>query len=404
MGSVLAILTYLDRVCIAVAGPRMQDGLHISPEAWGWVTSAFFLSYSLFEIPTGVLGDRTGPRKVLTRVVLWWSVFTSLTGVVSSYGVLLSVRFLFGAGEAGAYPNLSIVLARWLPAGKRGRGWGVIFSASQLGGALAPLLVVPIQQAYGWRASFWVFGILGVGWAAAWYWWFRDSPAGKPGVSQEELVEIGENAPSKHSVAWGKAVRSGGMWQLAGIGASYLYTMSFFWSWLQTYLVRGRGYTEGGLMLSSLPYLLGAAAAGCGGMISDGLVRRFGLRAGRRGLGMFGLGTAALFLAATVVTRSNGLALVFLSLAYTGILLQQPNVGAVVLDKGRRNAGAVFAFLNTAGNAASALSSVAFGYLATYFHNYDAPFVPMVAALCLGVWLWLRVDPTVELELDDVKG
>jgi ACS family glucarate transporter-like MFS transporter len=105
MLSLLAVITYLDRVCIAVAGPRMQGALHISPQAWGWVTSVFFLSYSALEIPTGALGDRIGPRRVLTRVVAWWSTFTVLTGTVSNYYVLLLVRFCFGAGEAGAYPN-----------------------------------------------------------------------------------------------------------------------------------------------------------------------------------------------------------------------------------------------------------------------------------------------------------
>jgi hypothetical protein len=111
MLSLLSVITYLDRVCIAVAGPRMQDALHISPEAWGWVTSVFFLSYSAFEIPTGALGDRIGPRRVLTRIVAWWSAFTTLTGTVSNYYVLLLVRFCFGAGEAGAYPNASAVIA-----------------------------------------------------------------------------------------------------------------------------------------------------------------------------------------------------------------------------------------------------------------------------------------------------
>jgi ACS family glucarate transporter-like MFS transporter len=119
--SLLSIITYLDRVCIAVAGPRMQDSLHISPQAWGWVTSVFFLSYSAFEIPSGAMGDRIGPRRVLTGIVLWWSIFTSLTGAVSNYFVLLAVRFCFGMGEAGAYPNASVVIARWIPARNRAR-------------------------------------------------------------------------------------------------------------------------------------------------------------------------------------------------------------------------------------------------------------------------------------------
>src|SRR5579862_1892563 len=174
--SLLLVITYLDRVCISVAGPRIQEALSLSPLAWGWVTGVFTLSYALFEIPSGALGDRIGPRRVLTRIVLWWSVFTSLTGMVTGYYPLLVTRFLFGAGEAGAFPNASIAVARWFPMQERGRAIGIWLMASQVGGAIAPLLVVPIQARYGWRASFFVFGVLGIGWATAWYAWFRDSP------------------------------------------------------------------------------------------------------------------------------------------------------------------------------------------------------------------------------------
>lgn len=158
----------------------MQEALHIGPFAWGWVTGIFTLSYALFEIPCGALGDRIGPRRVLTRIVLWWSGFTSLTGAVTGYVPLLLTRFFFGAGEAGAFPNASIAVARWFPVHERGRAFGISLMASQLGGAIAPLMVVPIQMQYGWRASFYVFGILGVAWSLVWYWWFRDSAAGSP--------------------------------------------------------------------------------------------------------------------------------------------------------------------------------------------------------------------------------
>ena len=154
----LFAITYIDRVCISVAGPRMQEDLGIDPVGWGWVTAMFTLSYCLFEIPTGALGDRIGPRRVLTRIVLWWSAFTALTGAVSSYPLLLVTRFCFGAGEAGAFPNASIVVSRWFPATQRASMCGVLLMASQIGGAVAPLLIVPIQIRYGWRASFFVFG------------------------------------------------------------------------------------------------------------------------------------------------------------------------------------------------------------------------------------------------------
>ena len=401
MLALLSIITYVDRVCIAVAGPRMQEDLGISPQAWGWVTSVFFLSYSAFEIPSGLMGDRIGPRRVLTRIVLWWSAFTSMTGIVSNYSLLLLVRFCFGMGEAGAYPNAATVIARWLPADRRARAWGIVWMTAQIGAASAPLLVVPIQLRYGWRASFYLFGILGVIWAVVWYAWFRDRPAEKDGVSAAELKEIGAASAVSHALPWATTLRTGMLWRIAAIAACYVYALTFFTSWLQTYLVRGHGYTEAALVLSSLPYIIGAVANGCGGLLSDWLVRRLGLRRGRRVVGVFGLGTAAVFMAATTLTSSGSWALGFLSLAYAGILLQQPNISAVCLDTGRKHAGALFGFMNTAANAAAAVSSVAFGYIATYFGSYNAPFIPMVAMLGVGALLWLKVDATQDLFVEE---
>jgi MFS family permease len=398
MLSLLSIITYIDRVCIAVAGPRIQDSLHISPEQWGWVTSVFFLSYSAFEIPSGALADRIGPRRVLTRIVLWWSAFTSMTGMVSSYAALLVVRFCFGMGEAGAYPSASTVIARWIPARHRARAWGIVWMTAQIGAASTPLVVIPIQARYGWQASFYVFGVLGVVWGAIWYLWFRDSPSEKPGVTPQELNDIGSGSPGgHHGMPWKLAMRSPVFWQIAAVGACYVYSLAFFQSWLQTYLVRGRGYTEAALVLSSLPYIVGACANGVGGVLSDMLVRRFGLRRGRRTLGVFGLTFAAASLAATMMTSSGAGALAFLSLAYAGILLQQPNLCAVCLDTGKAHAGTVFGFMNTASNLASSIAAIAFGYLVAYTGSYDAPFVPMLALLCVGAVVWLKLDPSRDI-------
>jgi len=227
--SALAVITYLDRVCISVAGPRMQESLGISPAAWGWVTGMFALSYGAFEIPSGAMGDRLGPRRVLTRIVLWWSAFTSLTGVVSNYYFLLIARFCFGMGEAGAYPNASAAIARWFPVPERGRALGIMWMCSQLGGAIAPLLVLPIQMHYGWRASFVAFGLLGVFWVVAWRRWFCDSPPD----------QAGSEAKTHDAMPWGLAFRSANLWAILAMTASYVYTLGFFQSWLHTYLVKG---------------------------------------------------------------------------------------------------------------------------------------------------------------------
>jgi MFS transporter, ACS family, glucarate transporter len=396
--SLLLVITYLDRVCISVAGPRMQEALHIGPVAWGWVTGIFTLSYAAFEIPTGVLGDRIGARRVLTRIVLWWSAFTSLTGLVTGYYPLLLTRFLFGAGEAGAFPNASVVVARWFPVHERGRSFGIILMASQLGGAIAPLLVVPIQVHYGWRASFFVFGILGVVWSGVWYRWFRDSPAEKAGVSQAELDETRVVIPkTHHTLPWGVAALSANFWATMGVAFCYIYTYYFFQSWFHTYLVKARGYSENDLLLSSLPFFVAACANCAGGLVSNALVKKVGLKWGRCAIGAAGLGTAALCTVAVMFTRNQLGAMILLSLIYGGITFQQPIMFAVCLDIGGACAGAMVGAMNTASQVGSFLSSLVFGYLVARTGSYNAPFIPMAALLLIGAWLWLKVNPAEQL-------
>jgi MFS transporter, ACS family, glucarate transporter len=396
--SLLLVITYLDRVCISVAGPRMQEALHIGPLAWGWVTGIFTLSYAAFEIPSGALGDRIGPRRVLTRIVLWWSGFTALTGMVSGYYPLLFTRFCFGAGEAGAFPNASVAVARWFPVHERGRAFGIWLMASQVGGAMAPLLVVPIQARYGWRASFYVFAVLGVVWSAVWYWWFRDSPSEKPGVSQAELEET-RDLPAKghHGLPWKIALRSANMWAVLAVAGCYVYTLSFFQTWFHTYLVRARGYSENDLLLSSLPFLVAAGANFSGGLASNVLVRKLGLTRGRRSIGVFGLAIAASCTVAALFTHHWLGALILLSLVYGGITFQQPTMFAVCLDIGGEYAGAVVGAMNTSSQIGSLVASVMFGYLVDRYGSYDLPFVPMAALLLIGAWLWLKVDPAQKL-------
>ncbi len=388
----------LDRVCISVAGPRMQAALHISPVAWGWVTGLFTVSYALFEIPSGALGDRIGPRRVLTRIVLWWSGFTSITGLAAGFQSLLLVRFLFGMGEAGAYPNAGIVIARWFPLHERGRAFGIVLMAGQFGSALAPLLVVPIQIRYGWRASFFVFGILGAVWSLVWYRWFRDSPAENPRVSREELEETRSLIPkASHALPWALALRSGNLWTVMSLAFCYLYTLYFFQSWLPTYLVKGRGFTEKDLLLTAAPFLAGALGNLGGGLASHALVKRVGLKLGRRIPGVVGLWTSAACMLATLFTHSPTTAMILLSIAFAGITFQQPTVFAVCLDMGGEYSGAVVGAMNTAASAGAFVGSVAFGYLVERSGGYDVPFIPMVALLVVGGLLWLRVDPERKL-------
>lgn len=394
----LGTLTYLDRIAISVAGPKIQEELSLGPEMWGWVVGIFTVSYALFEIPTGRMGDRRGPRRVLTRVVLWWSGFTALTGIASNYYVLLAIRFFFGAGEAGAFPNAGISVSRWFPAIQRARAMGCFLMSTQIGGAMAPIVVVPLQLWFGWRVSFFFLGVLGVIWATAWYWWFRDSPKEKAGVSQQEIEEIGEGAgPETHGLPWPIALRSVNLWAIFAVIFCYVFCLYFFISWLHTYMVKSRGFTEETLIFSAGPPILGALGNVAGGFASDLLGKKFGLKFGRRAVGLTGMAAAAVFMGAAIITPDKYLALLFLGFVYAGITLQQSAFAAVLLDIGREYVGGVVGVVNMVGSFAGFVFSVSFGYFVTWFGSYDLALVPVAVLLVLGVLAWLRIDATEEL-------
>jgi sugar phosphate permease len=395
----LSIITYIDRVCIAVAGKRMQEDLGLSPSQWGAVLGVFALSYALFEIPSGALGDRIGPRRVLTRIVLWWSAFTTLTGLVTNYWALLATRFAFGAGEAGAYPNSSSSISRWFPVAERGRAHGVVWTASRIGGAISPLIVVPIQAQFGWRASFYVFGIVGVIWAVIWYWWYRDTPDAMPGVTEQEKGEIGFTARQHHGLPWRKVLRSWNLWKIMLMYHTYCWGSFFYLSWMPVYLQSGRGFSEQEMKIyAMLPFVGGAIGNLFGGWLSDVFTRRFGLRIGRRLVGSAGLMLSGLCLLGTGITPDRYLAVAFLTFGYFSMDCMLPVAWSLCLDVGRNNAGAVTGAMNMAGQIGSFVSSVAFGVLVQWLGGrYDVPMIIFGCMLLLSAFIFTRVDPEEQL-------
>ncbi len=270
--------------------------------------------------------------------------------------------------------------------------------AGQIGGALAPLLVVPIQHRYGWRMSFFVFGVLGVIWSGTWFAWFRDSPSEKTRVHASERSAV--PVPTSYRFPWPMALRSKSVLALSGTAFCYLYAYNFFQTWFHTFLEKGRGVSESGLWLSALPYVLAVGANLGGGATSDALVRRFGLKNGRRTPGAVALGCAGLFTITAMLTRNQLLTILLLTLVYGAITFQQPGVFGVCLDIGREHAGAMVGVMNTSAQAGGLLGSVAYGYIVNHFHSYDAPFEPMAALLFVGALLWLKVDAATDLKPD----
>jgi len=399
-GFALSVVTYLDRVCIATAATSIREDLHLTAVQMGWVFSAFTLAYAIFEIPSGWLGDTIGPRKVLTRIVLWWSAFTMATGAAWTYLSLLTFRFLFGAGEAGAFPNASRSFSQWFPIKERGRAHGIIFMGTRLGGALAPPLAVALIAAVGWRASFWIFGSLGIFWAILWWRWFRDDPASHASVNPEELQIIQQDQAAdvvQPQLEW-RILLNRNLLFICLTYFAFGYGLYFYLTWLQTYLREARGFSANqASLLASLVLLCGAGASIIGGLWTDHWVKRYGLRTGRSGVAFTALVGSGLILAAAALTN-NALGSAILIAVAAGIAdLCISAAWAVCLDIGRESAGTVTGCMNTFANIGGAIAPVAMGYAVQWWGSWNTPLLITAAIYVLGGFTALLIDPTKPL-------
>jgi sugar phosphate permease len=399
----LAFVTYLDRVCISAAARDIADELHLTTTQMGVALSAFALAYALFEIPSGWLADRIGPRRVLTRIVLWWSAFTMLTAAATGYLSLVAIRFLFGAGEAGALPSASNCVARWFPLSERGQANGVLLFGTRVGGMVAVPLVLQIITRWGWRASFVIVGTIGIVWAAAWYSWYRDSPAAHPSVSSSELAWItGREGPDRQdgrgghtSLPWETLAGSANLWAVCAMYFTYGYGLYFYFTWLPTYLIQVLGFsiTSGGL-LAGLPFLFAGVANLSGGWLTDRLARTRGLRTARCGLGFVSFFTGAvLTLASTLVPQPVAKA-ILLAMALGSVDLALSACWAVCLDIGRDHAGVVTGCMNTFSNLGGVLTPLVVAYAVERWQSWTIPFYVTAAVYAAGAVIWLSIDPT----------
>jgi MFS transporter, ACS family, glucarate transporter len=396
----LVMIMFLDRLCIAVAGPRIQHELNISPRQWGWVIGAFTISYALFEIPSGLLADRIGPRRVLLRIVLWWSGFTALTGAVSGFPSLLAVRFLFGGGEAGAFPNCASVVSRWIPPTERARASSVFWVAVNLASAIAPFIIVGIQKNFGWRPAFYIFGGLGVIWAIVWYAVFEDTPKQKRGVSSEERKLIGEPALRTTPVPWSRLFRDPNFQLLLLMYHCYCYGAYFFSTWFHTYLQAGRGLTEDEMKFAaSLPFWASMAGIIAGGYFSDRLARKYSLRVARCTIGSLTLILSGLVLLSATFTRNNWWAVALITISHGLMDAMLPITWSLCVDLGREHSGAVSAAMNMAGQVGSLISGVGFGYLVQLIGSYDRALMPLAAMLIVSGCLYAAIKPTRQVEV-----
>ncbi len=399
MTVLLAAITYTDRVCISVTAPEIMRDLHLSQVEMSFVFSAFTLAYAIFEIPTGWWGDRKGTRRVLTRIVAWWSSFTVLTGAASSYGWLLATRFLFGAGEAGAWPNVARTLSSWFPPGERGTAQGIFFMGAHLAGGLTPLLVTALLTHLPWRALFALFGSVGFVWAVAWYRWFRDTPHEHPAPNAAERDYIASGraiaqAPAHARTDWANLLANRSVAALCLMYFTQSYGFNFYVTWLPAYLrnVRGfSGFTLG--VLAGLPLMLSVPADLLGGLTTDRMARRFGLRVGRAAVGGVSLAAAGLFLIAGTLTPDPLACALLIGLAGAASNFLLGAAWGTCIDLGGAHSGVLSAAMNTSGQIGGILCPIVVGFLVQHWANWTIPLCVMAALYLGGALCWIAVRP-----------
>lgn len=392
----LALLLYIDRVCISVAKDPIAGDLNLSDKAMGWILSSFALGYALMQVPSGMMADRHGPRKVLTAIVAFWSGLTALTGAAWNFLSLLTVRFLFGAGEAGAFPGMSRAIFSWFPLKERGIITGINFSGSRLGAAFALPLVAYMITDFGWRNAFFILGGVGVVWAITWWMLFRDTPEEHPMLDEKEKDYILETrqqvSETSEKLGIKDLLKSKNMWSTIGQYFCSNFTFFFALTWLFPYLKnKYQLETMEASWYAVAPFIAGAFGNWVAGGMVDSIFKKGNWNRSRNLPAIIGFALAAFGLIGSLYMDSPIGAIIFLSIAIFGADMTLPPSWALCVDIGKKNSGAVSGTMNMAGNIGSFLTALAFPYLTDWTGSVDYFFYVAAGLNVIAIFLWWRV-------------
>jgi MFS transporter, ACS family, glucarate transporter len=408
LASALAMVTYLDRTAIGTLAPAIQRDLGLTTVEMGWIFTAFQLAYGLFEIPTGRWADRVGTRSVLARIVIWWSVMTMATAAAVNYVTMVAIRFLFGAGEAGAWPCVARTFSRWIPQPERGRVQGIFFSGAHLVAGLTPAFIVGggllgpwpgMVSVMSWRGVFVTFGLVGVVWVAIWLSWFRDDPSEHPSVSPSELsLIVAHRRPvAEHGSGWTywrTLIRSRNVIALSIMYIPNCMIFYFCITWLPSYLLQRHGFNISGMALfAGLPLLVSMPGDLLGGWLTDRLCNRYGLRVGRCGLGGTAYVLVGLCLIAAAKAPSPVLAAVLIAVATGLTMFTLGAAWGTVMEIGGNHVGVVGGTMNSIGNLVAMLNPLIVAYSVAWFASWDLPLYVMGVLFLIGAGCWALVDP-----------
>ncbi len=404
--SLMYLITYLDRVNISTAAPVISKEFGFDKITMGVIFSAFTWAYAMFQVPGGWLGDRFGARNVLTTIVTYWSAMTAATAAATGATSFMVFRFLFGIGEAGAFPVATRAMQLWYPKHERGFVQGITHSASRLGAAIAPPIVVLIMTTLGWRSVFYICGAVGIVWSVLWYFAYRNLPEEHALVNEAELAHIRgtdeqgnvnrPNIAKKPSVPWGTLLRSPNMWAIMCAYFTYVYCLWIFLSWLPSYLVEFRHFTLLKVgFLASLPLWAGVVGDTVGGLATDWLLAKTGnIKFARRAVAITGMLGCAVFIVPAALATEAYTAVYCLTAAMFFLECTIGPSWAVPMDMGGEVSGTVSGMMNMAGNIGGALSPIVFGVL-VQLGSWAAPFVVAASLLVIGAAIWaFWLDPS----------
>ena len=397
-------ITYLDRVLLSNALPVIQKQFKFSIETFGVIMGCYNWAYAIFQIPGGWFGDRAGPRIALASVVIWWSVFTFITGFSVSVTMMMVCLFLIGMGEAGAFPISNRALSRWMLPTERGFAQGSTHAGSRLASTAAPILVATLIGAYGWHLPFFLFAAVGFVWAVVWIWYYRDVPSEHASVNEAEQHKIASalGRPKKgQPIPWKLILSSRQMWTVAAMYFCYGYCLNMFLVWYPKYLESARGYTlkEMGFF-ASLPLAAGVVGDICGGVFSDLIIHKTGrIKFARQSVAIIGFLLAAICIPLAIHEPDRYLSAALFGGAVFGMELVVGNAWAVTLDIGGSFAGSCSAVMNTFGNIGGAIIATVTGFIVKAY-GWDAAFYVVAALAILGALLFTQIDAGRKLAPD----
>lgn len=406
----VSAVSYLDRTNISIAAPAMKLDFGISDVQMGTVFTAFVLGYALTQPIAGRLADRFGAYRVIAIGIVWWSVITAVTGLVSAtfagaFGLMVGIRLLLGIGESVIYPASNRLVANWIPSHERGLANGLIFAGVGFGAGVAPPLVTMIMASHGWRWAFFASALIGIVMLAIWMLFARERPEKHPMISPEELAYIeaergvgGEAVRSADAIlSWGEIFGNRQVRLLMLAYFCFGYVAYIFFTWFFTYLstVRGMDLKSSGLY-GMLPFIAMALASSIGGYVSDKLAKRYSKRVGRCIPAAIGMALAGLFVAIATQVQDARLAALILAFGSGSLYLSQSAFWTLSADFGKSSAGSVSGVMNMGNQIGGATVAQITPIIAGAF-GWTQSFLVAAALAFVGAIAWLLIDPNATL-------